>query len=130
MLRVRCRFLLLSISCCCLFFLAAFFFIATATTEIYTLSLHDALPIFAGERPAAALADDVARGGAAQRASGTAFPGGSLSFSGFGTGRWRSISSSTISSGVRSHPSSSRSRPDSAATAEIGRASWRDRVGG
>src|SRR5262245_66365203 len=79
MLRVRCRFLLLSISCCCLFFLAAFFFIATATTEIYTLSLHDALPIFAGERPAAALADDVARGGAAQRASGTAFPGGSRS---------------------------------------------------
>src|SRR5690606_40441165 len=29
---------------CCLFF----FFTATATTEIYTLSLHDALPILAG----------------------------------------------------------------------------------
>src|ERR1039457_7739012 len=29
--------------CCCLFFF--FFFNDTATTEIYTLSLHDALPI-------------------------------------------------------------------------------------
>src|SRR3972149_3790816 len=28
---------------------AVFFFNDTATTEIYTLSLHDALPIFAGE---------------------------------------------------------------------------------
>src|SRR5256885_10004083 len=28
-----------------------FFFNDTATTEIYTLSLHDALPIFAGPRP-------------------------------------------------------------------------------
>src|SRR2546430_12602071 len=28
-----------------------FFFNDTATTEIYTLSLHDALPIFARERP-------------------------------------------------------------------------------
>src|SRR2546430_12426936 len=28
-----------------------FFFNDTATTEIYTLSLHDALPIFIGERP-------------------------------------------------------------------------------
>src|ERR1019366_1345991 len=32
----------------CLFFF--FFFNDTATTEIYTLSLHDALPIFGGER--------------------------------------------------------------------------------
>src|SRR5439155_20406706 len=32
-----------------------FFFNATATTEIYTLSLHDALPIFAGRLGAAAL---------------------------------------------------------------------------
>lgn len=68
------------------------------------------------ERPAAALADDVARGGAGQRAP-AAFPGGSESRFGFGAGSWRSISSSTISSGVRSHPSSSRSRPDRAATA-------------
>src|SRR5262249_60521567 len=29
-----------------------FFFNAPATTEIYTLSLHDALPIFSGPRPA------------------------------------------------------------------------------
>src|SRR5215471_6620115 len=29
-----------------------FFFNDTATTEIYTLSLHDALPIYARERPA------------------------------------------------------------------------------
>src|SRR6266566_9809015 len=32
----------------CLFF---FFFNDTATTEIYTLSLHDALPIFPSPRP-------------------------------------------------------------------------------
>src|SRR5215813_8502704 len=32
------------------FFLFFFFFNDTATTEIYTLSLHDALPIFAGLR--------------------------------------------------------------------------------
>src|SRR5215471_21859972 len=35
-------------SCCCLshsFFFFFFFFNDTATTEIYTLSLHDALPI-------------------------------------------------------------------------------------
>src|SRR3712207_7032169 len=32
-----------------------FFFNDTATTEIYTLSLHDALPIF--DRPAVAVAD-------------------------------------------------------------------------
>src|SRR6266487_6732616 len=32
----------MQICCCCLFF---FFFNDTATTEIYTLSLHDALPI-------------------------------------------------------------------------------------
>src|SRR2546427_12338006 len=30
---------------CCLFFFLFFFFNDTATTEIYTLSLHDALPI-------------------------------------------------------------------------------------
>src|SRR5438128_4375388 len=33
---------------------AFFFFNATATTEIYTLSLHDALPIFAAADPACA----------------------------------------------------------------------------
>ena len=33
--------------CCCCFF---FFFNDTATTEIYTLSLHDALPICTGIR--------------------------------------------------------------------------------
>src|SRR5687768_18498669 len=31
-----------------LFYLFSFFFTDTATTEIYTLSLHDALPICAG----------------------------------------------------------------------------------
>src|SRR3989442_4952705 len=31
-----------------------FFFNDTATTEIYTLSLHDALPILSGHRPACA----------------------------------------------------------------------------
>src|SRR5947209_16458314 len=40
--------------CCCVFclffFLSFFFFNDTATTEIYTLSLHDALPI--SSRPA------------------------------------------------------------------------------
>src|SRR5690606_41455274 len=39
---------------CCHRFICCFFFTATATTEIYTLSLHDALPICesygAGER--------------------------------------------------------------------------------
>src|SRR3712207_3932611 len=32
-----------------------FFFNDTATTEIYTLSLHDALPIYAAGRPGAAM---------------------------------------------------------------------------
>src|SRR3989442_4656238 len=35
----------------CVFF---FFFNDTATTEIYTLSLHDALPIYGGPHPAPA----------------------------------------------------------------------------
>src|ERR1043166_7173495 len=34
------------------FLILAFFFNDTATTEIYTLSLHDALPIFASSRRA------------------------------------------------------------------------------
>src|SRR3712207_7728464 len=41
-----------------------FFFNDTATTEIYTLSLHDALPIFGHGRPQVAVAgrDDAQRG--------------------------------------------------------------------
>src|SRR5215211_9515621 len=38
-----------------------FFFNDTATTEIYTLSLHDALPIFAAARGGAAARTDEAR---------------------------------------------------------------------
>src|SRR3712207_7047107 len=34
----------------CLLYFFFFFFNDTATTEIYTLSLHDALPIFPGDR--------------------------------------------------------------------------------
>src|SRR5438034_7954920 len=34
------------ISVFCLYFVSSFFFNDTATTEIYTLSLHDALPIW------------------------------------------------------------------------------------
>src|SRR5438132_2242713 len=34
-------------------YILCFFFNATATTEIYTLSLHDALPIFGGGQKAA-----------------------------------------------------------------------------
>src|SRR5256885_6872978 len=36
---------------CVLLFFFFFFFNDTATTEIYTLSLHDALPIFSRARP-------------------------------------------------------------------------------
>src|SRR2546422_10236540 len=36
--------------CLCLLFFFFFFFNDTATTEIYTLSLHDALPIWSGSR--------------------------------------------------------------------------------
>src|SRR5438132_10778001 len=39
------------------FFFSFFFFNDTATTEIYTLSLHDALPISAGEAADGAVAD-------------------------------------------------------------------------
>src|SRR5438309_10754978 len=38
----------------CLFFFFFFFFNDTATTEIYTLSLHDALPISSSRRARAA----------------------------------------------------------------------------
>src|SRR3712207_6897016 len=50
-----------------------FFFNDTATTEIYTLSLHDALPIYVEEGPAEAVADggrrpDLGHPGAGQAA--------------------------------------------------------------
>src|SRR5256885_10156297 len=41
----------LSLVLYCLFFSFFFFFNDTATTEIYTLSLHDALPISRGPAP-------------------------------------------------------------------------------
>src|SRR5688572_33450014 len=44
-----------------------FFFNDTATTEIYTLSLHDALPIYASANASAA---DVSAGGLAEDAAG------------------------------------------------------------
>src|SRR5438034_4949937 len=52
-------------TCCCVFFFF-FFFNATATTEIYTLSLHDALPICEVrshllEHPSVAKAEIIAR---------------------------------------------------------------------
>src|SRR2546429_10018166 len=46
-----------------IFFFFFFFFNDTATTEIYTLSLHDALPICASARPVAARAAAAARAG-------------------------------------------------------------------
>src|SRR5471030_2018834 len=46
----------------CFFFYCFFFFNDTATTEIYTLSLHDALPIYAAlARAAHAHSEDMAR---------------------------------------------------------------------
>src|SRR5471032_3704290 len=45
------RFLVFFMAWCVCFFLVFFFFNDTATTEIYTLSLHDALPISWGEDP-------------------------------------------------------------------------------
>src|SRR6266568_8853677 len=42
-------------------FLLFFFFNDTATTEIYTLSLHDALPISPTWRPAASIASGSSR---------------------------------------------------------------------
>ena len=62
-----------------LFFLFVFFFNDTATTEIYTLSLHDALPIFGmGVTYYAALYYAMAVGRAEVNAGGTheAFIGG------------------------------------------------------
>src|SRR2546422_7503327 len=48
-----------------------FFFNDTATTEIYTLSLHDALPIYAGAGRGLFHVD---RGGRAPRAGGAGLP--------------------------------------------------------
>src|SRR5688572_32529475 len=48
-----------------------FFFYDTATTEIYTLSLHDALPIFAGDLgPVGELAGRLLPGVLLERAAG------------------------------------------------------------
>src|SRR5260370_38002862 len=47
----RPSFTVLSVPSASLFFLFFFFFNDTATTEIYTLSLHDALPICASAAP-------------------------------------------------------------------------------
>src|SRR5947208_5234323 len=46
-----CLSFLLSLHCIYSLFLFFFFFNVTAPTEIYTLSLHDALPILGGSRP-------------------------------------------------------------------------------
>src|SRR3712207_7478519 len=54
--------------------LFVFFFNDTATTEIYTLSLHDALPISGRGR---ALRPAAVREGGRARACGAAVPGGS-----------------------------------------------------
>src|SRR5205085_11752892 len=54
-------------SCSLLFF---FFFSRPATTEIYTLSLHDALPILQRERAAAPVDDVERREGGGGRAGG------------------------------------------------------------
>src|SRR2546422_3994509 len=52
------------------FFFFFFFFNDTATTEIYTLSLHDALPIYGQPRPQRRLPSDVLSGRAfGQRAA-------------------------------------------------------------
>src|SRR2546421_1523423 len=61
--------------CCIIFF---FFFNDTATTEIYTLSLHDALPILSRARPGSATPDGQRGGcgrGAMAGAAGIAMRG-------------------------------------------------------
>src|SRR2546427_11999399 len=47
---VACRVLFVVVGCVRPWFFCFFFFNDTATTEIYTLSLHDALPICASQR--------------------------------------------------------------------------------
>src|SRR3712207_7092556 len=56
--------------------LSFFFFNDTATTEIYTLSLHDALPIYPPERRAGQRGQRLAGAGAARRepAAGVVHP--------------------------------------------------------
>src|SRR6266436_5594303 len=58
--------MLLMRSRCCMCFFLFFFFNDTATTEIYTLSLHDALPIYhrspASMAQTAATVDDLSGG--------------------------------------------------------------------
>src|ERR1051325_11136916 len=48
---------------------AVFFFNDTATTDIYTLSLHDALPIYAAHRRGARSCDRRPRSGARRRST-------------------------------------------------------------
>src|SRR2546427_9378243 len=55
----------------CAHSLLFFFFNDTATTEIYTLSLHDALPIFLGRQALVGRLGDLVRGG-----SGASDPAG------------------------------------------------------
>src|SRR6266516_3168237 len=59
-----------TVLCSCCSFFCCFFFNDTATTEIYTLSLHDALPISRAEPPDGAPALDRGRGALAPRDRG------------------------------------------------------------
>src|SRR2546430_11183452 len=52
---------------CCPMLLTFFFFNDTATTEIYTLSLHDALPIYCGATWRAVRMDHATRAAAPRR---------------------------------------------------------------
>src|SRR6266487_6798071 len=85
-----------------------FFFNDTATTEIYTLSLHDALPIWAAARGAGGLAgadrDEYGRGAAAglRRAAGRDVHPAPLSGAAFS---WDSSSFNAVRTAVaRSRP--------------------------
>src|SRR5262245_65804738 len=55
------RLLYLSRACFCLLSTLLFFFHDTAPTEIYTLSLHDALPISGGGRRSSCAGDGASR---------------------------------------------------------------------
>src|SRR5207248_10552465 len=69
-LRERCLITILEGSYPELFFALFFFFNDPATTEIYTLSLHDALPIFGPEQaPEGRLVGEVGTGWVAERYS-------------------------------------------------------------
>src|SRR3712207_7522318 len=82
---------------------ACFFFNDTATTEIYTLSLHDALPISAG----ACVAHLQLRGADAHAAGGN-----DASAGGAGGRRWRRAPRQ-LGDGVRAEPGQRRRRPRS-----------------